>query len=358
MERPKNLYESLKGIIDTARYLFTLTGNDDQKVPAFWVRTTEEFSKTLTKKIVKEYNNPDHPNNQKYSDKITPEDLRFLKIKQQFLDIFEAEEDSLSNDFMMFVDGKSKINNDWIKINRDIQEFGFGVEDEKLEQSIRENSGYRITAVSFTKEERKNGKVDVELPLSNIFAAAQWVDNRRKGMSPRFPYLFFFYLYYCFLYSVPSDRLPPSIHNAIEEMYSRKEKLLEKPKNKTELISDDIKDKIAPLINSHKDGFSNFYDKIINEKPKMDDDNLDKVVMECDKAINIFTENGKMSLPELISKLMNSDADKIRETMDKFALSENNIKNIIDGATGGMSNDELKNSIPTVDGIDLDKLLG
>lgn len=360
MERPKNLTDSLKGIIDTARLLATLTGNDDQRVPAFWVRTTEEMSKAITQKTVNEYNNKDHPNNGCYPDNITPDNLRFPGIQRQFKEIFEAEEDELRKDFILKYkdeDGnnRSKINNDWIKINRDLEDDSFGKEDEKLEQSIKENSGYRITAVKYTVEERKKGKVDVELPLSNIFRAALWVDSKRKGMSPRFPYLFFWNVYHCFFY-VLDDECPQSIIKAMEMMWERRESLLEKPKGKMDVISDDVKDRIAPFINGHKKEFSAFTNQIAANRPQMTDENVDRIVEECDKALDIFTSNKEMDLSQVIAKLMSADENKIRETMDNFGLNEKRIHSVIEGATNGLTNDELKNTIPS-NGVDLSYLL-
>ena len=361
MERPKNLTDSLKGIIDTARLLATLTGNDDQRIPAFWIRTTEEFSKAITLKTVNEYNNKDHLNNLQYPDRITPDALRFPGIRRQIREIFEAEEEDLRKDFLLkYTDEngnkRTKINNDWIKVNRDLEEDFFGKEDEKLEQSIKENVGYRITAVKYSPEERKRDKIDVELPLSNIFRAAHWIDIKRKGSSPRFPYLVFWYIYNCF-YFVLGDECPKSIIDGLELMWDRRDKLLEKPKNKIEILSEDIQDRIAPFINGHQKEFSIFADQISNNRPQMTEDNVDKIVEECDKALEMFTSNKDLDFQQIIAKLMGSDEETVRKTMDNFNLSEKNIHNIVEGATNFLSNDELKASIPVTETVDFSYIL-
>lgn len=361
MERPKNLTDSLKGLIDTGRLLATLTGNDDQRIPAFWVRTLEEMSKAITQKTINEYNNKSHPNNACYEDKVTPTHLRFPGIQRQFREIFDIEEDELKKDFIQkYVDDKgrnrTRINTDWIKINRELDEDGHGKEDEKLSHSIRENAGYRITAVSYTLEERKVGKIDVELGLSDIFRAALWVDRVKKGMSPRFPYLVMWYIYHCFLFTL-GDEFPESLKVAIDIMWERRDTLLEKPKNKIEVISDDVKDRIAPFLNGHKKEISAFTNQIANNRPQMTDENVDTIVSECDKALDLFTSNKEMDLAQVISRLMNSDENTVRQTMGNFGLTETNIHSIVEGATKGLSNDELKGSIPSKDPTDLSYLL-
>lgn len=361
MERPRNLTDSLKGLIDTGRLLATLTGNDDQRVPAFWVRTMEEMSKAITRKSINEYNDTTHVNNQCYPDKITPDSKRFPGIQKQFRDIFDAEEEDLRQDYIQkYVDSNGKnrtrINNNWIKINRDLEEDGHGKEDEKLVQSIRENAGYRITAVRFTPEERKVGKVDVELGLSDFFRAALWVDNKRKGTSPRFPYLVMWYIHYCFFYTLGDD-CPDSIKEAIEVIWERRETLLSKPKNKVDVLSDDIKDRIAPFINGHKKEFSAFTNQINASRPQMTDETVDRIVEECDKALDLFTSDREMDLSQVIAKLMSADESKVRETMGNFGLNEKRIGDIIEGATNGLTNNELKSSVPAVE-YDISKLLG
>lgn len=361
MERPRDLTDSLKGLIDTGRLLATLTGNDDQRVPAFWVRSMEEMSKAITQKTINEYNNKDHPKNANYPDKICPHNIRFPGIQKQFRDIFDAEEDELNKDFIQkYVDdsgrNRVKINTDWIKIERDLENDGHGKEDEKLEQSIRENAGYRITAVKYSPEERKMGKVDIELGLSDFFRAALWVDIKRKGMSPRFPYLVMWYIHHCFLFSLGDD-CPSTIKDGIEIMWERRETLLEKPKNKMDVISDDVKNSIAPFINGNKEHFTAFTNQIAANRPQMTDQNVDQIVEECDKALELFTSNGNMDLPQMIAKLMSADETKVRETMTNFGLSEKRIHSVIEGATAGLSNDELKASIPGKEEKDLSHLL-
>lgn len=355
MQQVNNLTDALKGLVNTSRELASLTGNDDQKVSAFWVRTTDEFSKAITEKNIYTYNNTEDQSNQQYEDKITPQELRFPGIKSKILDIYDAEEEDLSKEFMSMVNGKMKVNSDWVKINREIDEEEFGKEDVKLLQSIRENGGYRLTIKSYTPEERKKGKVDVELPLSNIFRAAQWVDCKKICLNPRYPFVFFFYMMNLFKYSVPAERISPNIQNIIDDLWDRRETLLEKSKTKINAAMKSVETGISGFIGQHKDTFGAISSQINIGLDTLDDDKIDQVVTECDKAIDMFTSNSEKDLAQVISGLMNADESKVRETMDKFGFSEGNIKTIIDNAAGGISNDDLKSTIPTND--DMDTLL-
>lgn len=351
-KRPETVVECVRGIIDSERMLSTLTGNDNQRVPAYWVRTTEEMSKAITQKIISEYNNVEHPNNQCYPDRVTPEHLRFPGIRRQIREIYEAEEEQLSQKFIQSyvdADGKkrTKINNDWLKIDRDLDSDGHGEEDINLTNSIRENAGYRITAVKYSPEEIRNGKVDIELPLSEIFRAALWVDNKRKGVSPRFPYLIMWYCFHLFLL-VMGEQCCQSIKDAIEMIWERKEKLLERPSTVSQFLDSDIKDKVAPFINTYSKEFGFLAEQINSCRPEMTDERVDSIVAECDRTLNIFTQNGEMDLIQVISKLTSADESTIRTTMNAVGLSEANIQNMIEGNNpSAISNDELKSTIPT-----------
>jgi hypothetical protein len=345
----------LKGLVDISRELASLTGNDDQKVSAFWTRTTDEFSKAITEKNIFTYNKTDHPDNQQYPDKITPQELRFPGIKAKILEIYDTEEDELCKEFMYKVDGKLKVNSDWIKIDREIDEEEFGKEDVKFLQSIRENGGYKITIRSYTAEERKKGKVDTELPLSNIFRAAQWVDQKKICLNPRYPFLFFFYMMNLFKFSVPKERISPNIQNIIDDLWDRRETLLEKSKTKINSAMKSVENGVSKFVGEHRDTFGAISSQINLGLDSLDDDKIDQVVSECDKAIDMFTSNSEKDLAQVISGLMNADESKVRETMDKFGFSGDNIKNIIDNASGGISNDDLKATIPSMD--DMDSLL-
>lgn len=347
-----NLYEALKYLVDISRDLTTITGNDDQLVPAYWVRTSNEFSKAITSKTVNEYNNRIHINNRDYPDNVTPHELRFPGIKTKFLEIYEAFEDELSEPFMRITEqGKKRVNDSWLKTTDEVTEDEFNFEDETFMNSIRDNKGIKITIVQYTKEQRRNGKVDVELPLSGLYRAAVYVD-KQKQRKPRYPYAILYGIYNCFKYSVPLDRLNPQILSVISDIYDRREELLSKEKGKISSTMESVKQSIAPLINSNREAFSGIMSQINSGIGDINDDTIDNIAEECNKAINVFECNKAKSLDQVISDLTSADKTKVRQTMDRVGLHEGNIRAMIDGVSGGMTNEELKSTIPQMNEID------
>jgi hypothetical protein len=359
MQKVENLTDALKGMVNTARELASYTGNDDQKVPSFWIRTTDEFSKAITEKTIYSYNNTINPDNADYENKVTPHELRFPGIKSKICDIYEAEEDELCKEFMYKVDGKMKVNSDWIKINREIDEEEFCKEDIRLIQSIRENGGYRITIKEYNHEDRKKGKVDVELPLSNIFRAAQWVDSKKICLNPRYPFVFFFYMMNLFKFSVPSDKISDNIQKIIDDLWDRRDTLLNKSTGPTNDAMKTAQSAIAGFMGGNQEIYNQITSTINSQLDQaLNDDTIDHVVSECDKAISAFTSNNNQDLAQTISGIAGYDEKVIRETMDKFKLSETHIKKYVDKVSGGMSNDDLLSSIPKDDNTpDIDTLL-
>lgn len=340
-----NMNDSLKYLIDISRDLCTLTGNDDQKVPSYWVRTITEFSSALTVKNITVYNNINHESNQSYENKITPEEFRFLKIKEKFQEIYYEEEDMLSSEFMIEQpNGKKKVNDGWLRINKEIEENEFCKEDESLFLSTKENAGYRIIVKEYSSEERRRGSVNVELPISAIYRAATFVDN--KGVKkPRYPYAVIYGIYNCFKYSVSSERLSPRILEVIDDLYARREVLLEKEKTKLNSAMESVKKSMGSVINSNKLSFKNLSSQIENGLTDLDDDKIDEVAEQCHNAISMFTENAEKDLSQVISSMISADEEKVRSTMQNFGLTENNIRTLIDGKSGGMTNEELRESL-------------
>lgn len=340
-----NMNDSLKYLIDISRDLSTLTGNDDQKLPSYWVRTVNEFSSALTVKNITVYNNVNHESNQSYEGRITPEEFRFLKIKEKFQEIYYEEEEALSSEFMVEKpDGKKKVNDDWLRINKNFEEGEFCREDENLFFSTKENDGYRIIIKSYSNEEKKRGLVNIELPISSLYRAATFIDN--KGFKkPRYPYAVIYGIYNCFKYSVSPERISPRILEVIDNIYSRRETLLEKEKGKLNSAMESVKRSMGSLINNNKSSFKNLSDQIESGLVELDDDKIDEVAEQCHSAIAMFTENSEKDLSQVISSMISADEEKVRSTMQNFGLTENNIRSLIDSKSGGMTNEELKNSL-------------
>lgn len=349
---PQNRTESLKFLVDVSRELSSLTGNDDQRIPAYWVRTCRLFSEKLTRKLVTVYNNTNHPSNQNYENKITPEEARYPGMEKQLREIYELYEDELNEDFMVQTeDGKKKVNIDWLKISGNFEEGEFDKEDEKFIMSMKENKGIRIIVDECTPEEIKQGKVSVEMPLSQLLRAALYLD--KKGIQkPKYPYVVIYAIYNLFKFFVDKDKLSPRVLSVIDEIYARREILLEKEKTKIDDSMNSLKQLAAPLISSNKDAFSSITDQIDAGLNDLNDETIDQVADQCHQAISLFKSKEKKDLSQVIGDMIGADTEKVKETMEKFGLHEGNIRAMVDGVSGGMSNEQLKKSIPAMDDID------
>lgn len=349
---PQNRTEALKYLVDISRELSSMTGNDDQRIPAYWVRTSRLFSEKLTRKLVTVYNNPKHPSNQNYPDKITPEEIRYPGIEKQLRDIYELYEDELNQEFMIELEnGKKKVNIDWLKISGNFEDGEFDKEDETFIMSTKENKGIRIIVEECTHEEIKQGKVGVEMPLSQLLRAALYLD--KKGIQkPKYPYVVIYAIYNLFKFFIPKDKLSPRILSVIDDIYTRRETLLEKEKSKIDESMSSLKEIAAPFIGSHQGAFSGITDQIEAGLDDLNDDTIDQVAEQCHKAIGLFKSNEKKDLSQVIGDMIGADTEKVKETMEKFGLHEGNIRAMVDGVSGGMSNDELMKTIPGMDDID------
>lgn len=348
----RNLQDDLKGLVDLARELSTLTGNDDQTIPAYWVRSTNAFSTALSRKIVDEYENTNHINNQEYSDKKTPQELRFPNIRKQIIEIYETFEDELSQEFMITQEnGKKKLNDNWVRIRKEISEDEFCKEDEELSRSIRSNQGLRIVIKEYTYEEIKKGKVNMELPISELYRACLYLD--RNGIKhPRYPYVFINLIYHCFKHTISEDKLSPRIIQVLLDIQERKESLLMKEKNKLSSTMESVKKSISPFISSNKEQFSGLTNQIETQLTGLTDDSIDDVAEQCHKAIETFTSNENKDLSQIIGDMLSTDSDKVKETMEKVGLGEDNIKALVGSVSDGLPNDKLKSTIPSFEDID------
>lgn len=353
MVKLNNLDETLKYGIDITRDLSTLTGNDDQRVPSYWVRTTDAFSTAITMKNVNEYNDTNHVNNKNYPGNITPEELRFPGIRAKILEIYEAEEDDLSLPFKIpQANGKIKINDKWIRINKEIDEDEFCKEDDKLILATRENRGYKIVVKEYSLNEIKQGKVNIELPISSIYRAATFVDSRLEIKKPRYPYAVLYFVLHLFKYSVPKDRISPRIQEIIDDLYDRKESLLEREKNKLGSTMDSVKNSMAPILEANRANFTGIATQLNEGLDSLNDSTIEGVADQCHKAIAMFTENSSKDLNEVISTMISADPNKVKDTMQNYGLSEENIRAIVKTTDGPMSNDELKSTLPDINDID------
>lgn len=357
--QPTSFTTSQDYLVSVARELISLTGGEDQQVPPYWCRTINEYSSKSTKLIVSKYNNTNHKSNQDYPDRVTPEELRFPRIREQFVELYDLNVEDLDRPFLCEDEtGKKKPNIDWLKIATEFEAGEFNEEDSKMIMALRENRGVRVIATECTTEEIRRGLVGAELPLGQILRAAMYLDIIKGIKKPRYPYAVMYAIYNCFYFSVPHDRISPHIKATIDDIYDRREILLEKEKGQIDTSMEMMKKTIAPLIGGNKSSFDSIAGQIDAGVGDLTDDTIDQVTEQCHKAMSVFKSktNGNKDLGAVIGDMIGGDPDKVRETMNKVGLHTDNIRALVDNMSGGMTNEELMASLPK-EADDIDKII-
>jgi formate dehydrogenase maturation protein FdhE len=159
-------------------------------------------------------------------------------------------------------------------------------------------------------------------------------------------------MYHCFKHTIPEDKLTPRILQVLLDIQERKESLLMKEKNKLSSTMESVKKSISPFISSNKEQFSGLTNQIETQLTGLTDDSIDDVAEQCHKAIETFTSNENKDLSQIIGDMLSTDSDKVKETMEKVGLGEDNIKALVGSVSDGLPNDKLKSTIPSFEDID------
>ena len=317
--------------------LCSLTGNDDRNVHPYWVRTLKSFSKAITTKIATEY-----------LIRNTPESGRFLGLKEKFKDIYDIFVDEFSQPLMISVGDKKKVNDEWLRIEGDISDGEFCTEELRQDSSLSKNRALVVNIYTPTEEQVKKGSVKIELALSEIYRAAIYVD-RNVIKKPRYPYAVIYGIYNCIKYSAPEDSLAEKFYDVINGLYRNRADLLEKDQTSIDQAISSVKSQFSDIANENKDALGGMMSEIRSGLDELTDDTIDQIAEEAHGAIKAFEKNKNGDLSSVIGSLMGADSKQVEETMRNVGLHENNIKRIIDVASGtgtSKSNAELLSSIP------------
>uniref|UniRef100_A0A6C0BE65 Uncharacterized protein n=1 Tax=viral metagenome TaxID=1070528 RepID=A0A6C0BE65_9ZZZZ len=341
----KSFSSAITLAINASEELCSLTGNDDRNNPHFWAKTLKSFSKAITTKTVNEY----LKNN-------TPESERFLGLKEKFRRLLE---DDFTGDFkkpLFIKDGdKKKVNDEWLRIDGDISESEFCVEDLSQDASINRNRGLIINIFTPNEEQVKKGSIKIELALSEIYRASIYVD-KHIIKKPRYPYVILYAIYNCIKYSLPEDSQNPQINTIIEDLYSRRADLLDKDQTSIDKAISSVKSQFTDVIGDNKEAFGGMMKQIKDGLEELTDDSIDQIAEEAHGAINAFAKNKNGDISQIISCLTGADTKHVEETMKSVGLHENNIRRIVDVASGTgdrKSNSDLLSSVPS----DIDKFI-
>lgn len=325
--------------INICNSIISLTGNDDKNIHPYWVKTFKAFAKAILTKISEDY----MVNN-------TPEKERFTGLKGKFRAIYENFMDEFSRPLTYQVDGKTRVNDSWLKIDGDISEGEFCSEDCDQDASLSKNRGLKINILTVTEEQKKKGLVNVEFAISEFYRASIYID-RAVTRKPRYPYAVIYAIYNCIKYS-GIENIDPVFLSVIDDIYSRRAEILEKEKTAIDKAINTAKTQFTEIMGDNTKELSGMMDQIRDGLDELTDETIESIASEAHNAIKAFDKNKNGSVKEFVQTLTGASSEHVEKTMGEIGLGESNISRIIDAATGvdrtnAKSNGELLGSIPT-----------
>ncbi len=326
-------------LINICNDIISYTGNNDKTTNPYWVRTFKSFSKAILTKIAEDY----MVNN-------TPEEQKFIKLKEKFRTIYELFDDDFARPLTYQVDGKNRVNDSWLKIDGDISEGEFCAEDNVQDASLSSNRGLKINIMTVNEEQKKKGLVNVELAISEFYRASIYID-RTVTKKPRYPYAVIYAIYNCIKYS-GVENINPVFLAVIEDIYDRRSELLEKEKSSMDKTINSAKNQFNEILGDSTKELSGMMDQIREGLDELTDETIESIASEAHSAIKAFDKNKTGSVKEFVQTLTGSSSEHVEKTMNEIGLGESNISRIIDAATGvdrsnAKSNSDLLGSIPT-----------
>ena len=303
------------------------------------MRTLKAFSTAITKKRV-----------EFFTDK-TPEDSQFIGLREKFKNLYEAFETEFGQPFSIVVDGKKKVNDRWLRIEGDISEGEFCSENPEQDAGLSRNRGVVINIFAPDAEKKKKGVVDFEIALSELYRAAIYIDSS-VTKKPRYPYCLLYGIYNCIRYSIGDDKLPATFLNVITGIYTRRADFLEKDQGSIDKAISSVKKQFEDVVGDNKDAFSGMMSQIKGGLDELTDDTIDEIASQAHGAVKAFDKTKGGDIKDIIGGLTGRNTKEVEETMKTVGLHENNIRSIINRASGvgsGMSNSELLATIPAND---------
>lgn len=329
-----NITDALRYIINISKEIAKIAGHTDKTKETYYSKCLNQFDLIVTKKSVTDYN----PRN-------VPQSERFPSIKNEirtnFFELFMTDLDNTIFREEVTADGKKKKipNDEWLRI-------GEVSEDEEYFSSLKKNRGLSLVISKVNEEERRAGKIDIELPLSEIYMAAIYIFKVKGIKNPHYPLCVIYGIYQLIKYSLPLGVLTehPSINRNIQELMISG--VLVKVNDYDKNTQNKVKEFIRPMIESNKASVNSLFSQIKGGIRGMSIEEVDTVSAQAKTAIQSLQETGK-DFKETIGKLMGCSQNEVKEKMESVGLCENNIRSVIDKVSGSMTNQELQETIPT-----------
>lgn len=335
-----NISDALRYIINISKEIAKIAGHTDRVKETYYSKCLNQFNLVITKKSVTDYN-----------PKKTPHEDRFPTIKNEIRSsFFELFMEDLNKPIFKedaIVDGKKKKipNDDWLKINDTIS-LDDTEESEEYMASLKKNRGLSLVIAKVSEEERKAGKIDIELPLSEIYMAAIYIFKNKGIKNPHYPLCVIYGIYQLIKHSLTTSALLdyPIINRNIEELMISG--VLVKVNDYDKNTQNKMKEFMRPMIESNKAGINSLFSQIKGGIRGLSIEEIDSVSAQAKTAIQSLQEAGK-DFKETIGNLMGCDQKEVKEKMEKVGLCEGNIRSIIDNVSGSMTNEELQKTVPT-----------
>lgn len=341
-----NFLETLRYLIAMNSMISTITGYTLGDREMYWSRTIKLFNSTITQKNIKEYNK----NN-------TPDNERFPGLKAKVREIFELFRDEINRPITSKVeeldqDGKiikikTKVNDDWLRINTN----NLSNDDDMTNyySSMSKNNGISLTILKRSDEERRQGKIDNEFPLSEFYMVLLYVFKVKGIKNPHYPYCFLYGLYQLFRHSLSQQELNdnPFVLKVIEDLI--KAGVLNTSNDKSNEMTNKVQSFIRPLIDSNKAQATDLFSKVKQGTRELNISQIDQVANSAHSAIKaISSKNGNFTESMNTLTGSNLDENELKEKMDTFGINAQNIKAVIDNFSteSSMTNEQLQETIP------------
>lgn len=324
---PTNFSEALLNFVDIGRDIITILPTKSSGLWPYWVKCFESFSSAITLKKIQDYD----INN-------TSEIDRFPNLRKEFSNLYEFYTDEFSSDLLIVVDGKKQINDAWLRIGD--EENTLEEEEDEVEiGNIFSGLSYnRNISIVVKKKTPGTKKVDIELPISEMFEAA--ISIKKSGIKkPNYPLAIIYSVYKCIMFS--REDFSPKMTQVTQAIFGQ---TVRQENDLNKRISDASKF-IAPLMKSNADIMDGLLEKVSSGIDEIEDDSIDEISKLAQEQIAKLDSSSGTSLQSIFSNFMpGSDVD---EELEKKGLSVDSIREMVDRkGSGAINNEDLLKSIP------------
>lgn len=291
----------------------------DSVRPPYWVRCISTVSFMLNKKISQDY----EKNN-------TPENERFLKLKEKFLTLYQAYEEDFSKPFITINPNKTKtINDHWLRFDgeadlNDYECYNENVQNTTLDVVNKTNRGLCIVIAPRTDDE----PCDREFPLSEMFHTGIFIRSVKKT-EINYPMCVLYFIYGCIYYAVPDCH--PQVKIELDKI---REYSQIKPKKLTDQFKNPNK-RIQKMLNKNSDFIATVTRTVEKEIENIKDDQIFDISESTKSGLEML-DRGNGDIFEMIKSFMpNSDTESADNALEMMGLgtSQQDIKNLVDFVT-------------------------